>query len=114
MRTLSEIIDECKLNGEPSYDELKYSVLVLTAIANTLSYELNDLYYEGKMPNDLIREMKLKNGICTMYRNALNKSPKEFIGWRNDPENPQYQKFHFVASKLVEKALDGTLPNQKK
>jgi hypothetical protein len=49
-----------------------------------------------------------------MYHDALNKSPKEYLGWNNDPENPDYQKFHAMGSKLVDKALRGELPNQKK
>jgi len=39
---------------------------------------------------------------------------KEWLGWNNDPENPDYQRFHAIGSKLVEKALRGELPNQKK
>jgi hypothetical protein len=48
-----------------------------------------------------------------MYGKALNKSPKEYLGWNNDPENPEYQKFHAMGSRLVDKALRGELPNQK-
>lgn len=113
MRNLFEIIEECKLNGRPDYEELRYSVLVMTGILNMVNHELIKLYVEGKMPNEIIRKMKLENGICTMYRKALNKSPKEYLGWNNDPENPEYQKFHTMGTKLVEMALKGELPNQK-
>ena len=114
MRNLSEIIEQCKMNGNPDYDELKYSVLVMTGILNMANRELTKLYVEGKMPNEFMRKMKLDSGVCTMYRTALNKSPKDYLGWNNDPENPEYQRFHAIGTKLVNKALKNELPNQKK
>lgn len=114
MRNLSDIVEDCKTNVRPDYEELRYSVLVMTGMLNLVNGELTRLYDEGKMPSELIRKMKLDGGICTMYGKALNKSPKEYLGWNNDPENPEYQRFHAMGSKLVEKALKNELPNQKK
>lgn len=114
MRNLSEIIDDCKTNGRPDYEELRYSVLVMTGILNLVNSELTKLYVEGKMPPEFIRKLKLDGGICSMYGKALNKSPKDYLGWNHDPENPEYQRFHAMCNKLVEKNLKGELPNQKK
>jgi hypothetical protein len=105
MKNLSDIIEDCKLNKKPDYEELKYAVLVMAGILNLTNSELIRLYVEGKMPSEFIRNMKLKGGVCTMYRNALNKSPKDYLGWNNDPENPEYQKFHNLGNKLVEKFI---------
>ncbi len=113
MRNLSDIIEDCKLNKRPDYNELRYSLLVMTGVLNMVNNELIKLYVEGKMPNELVRKLKL-DGICTMYRKALNKPPKEYLGWNSDPENPEFQKFYAMVSKLVEKALKGELPNQRK
>ena len=113
MRILLDIIEDCKTNGRPDYEELRYSLLVMTGVLNMVDGELTRLYVEGKMPSEFIRKMKLDGGICNMYHNALNKPPKEYLGWNNDPENPDYQKFHAIGSKLVDKALKGELPNQK-
>lgn len=70
------------------------------------------LLREKPMP-DFIKKMKLDNSF-NMCKTALNKPPKEYLGWSNDPENPEYQRFHKMGMKLVEKALKGELPNQKK
>jgi len=113
MRNLADIIEDCKTNGKPDYEELRYSVLVMTGVLNLVNNELVKLYVEGKIPNELIRKMKL-DGICSMYGKALNKSPKEYLGWNNDPKNPDYQRFHKIGMKLVDKALKGELPNQRK
>lgn len=112
MRNLSQIIEDCKTNGRPDYEELRYSLLVMTGVLNMVNGELGKLYVEGKMPNELVRKLKI-NGICSMYSKALNKPPKEYLGWNMDPENPEYQRFHAIGTKLVDKALKGELPNQK-
>ncbi|OPX46407.1 hypothetical protein CLHUN_02230 [Ruminiclostridium hungatei] len=113
MRNLSEIIEDCKSNARPDYEELRYSVLVMTGVLNLVNHELTKLYVEGKMPPEFIRKLNLDGGICSMYGKALNKPPKEYLGWNHDPENPEFQKFYAMGSKLVDKALNGELPNQK-
>lgn len=110
MRNLSEIIEDCKLNKRPSTDELRYAVIALTSLTNMASGTLREFYKDDTNPLD---KMRIEN-IHKAYSTALNKSPKEWLGWNNDPENPEYQRFHAMGSKLVDKALRGELPNQKK
>lgn len=112
MRNLYDIIEDCKTNGRPDYDELRYALLVMTGVLNMVNGELSRLYVEGKMPNEFIRKLKC-DGICSMYHKALNKPPKEYLGWDGDPKNPEYQRFHKAGMKLVDMALKGELPNQK-
>jgi hypothetical protein len=113
MRTLYEIIEDCKTDKRPEYDELRYALLVMTGILNLVNHELCDLYISGKMPTELIRKFKISS-VCSMYGKALGKSPKEYLGWHNDPENPEYQKFHELGNRIVEKALNCELPNQRR
>lgn len=110
MRNLSEIIEDCKLNKKPSVDELRYSVIALTSLMNMANSKLLQFYKDDAKP---FNKMMIEN-VHNAYRTALNKSPKEWLGWNNDPENPDYQRFHTLGSKLVDKALKGELPNQKK
>lgn len=35
---------------------------------------------------------------------AMDKSPKDWVGWSNDPSNPDYQKMRATAFKVFEKA----------
>ncbi|NLK98125.1 MAG: hypothetical protein GX272_08625 [Epulopiscium sp.] len=110
MRNLNEIIEDCQLNKMPSADELRYAVLVLTRLMNLAMQVLHAIY---KKDTDTLNKMRIEN-VHNVYNAALNKSPKEFLGWDNDPENSEYQKFHALASKLMDKAMKGELPNQKK
>ncbi|WHH59140.1 hypothetical protein [Petroclostridium sp. X23] len=113
MRTLSEIIEITKTNGKPDYEELRYSVLVLTALLNMDHRKLRETLLAEKPRQEFIRKLEAENSF-NMYKTALNKSPKDYLGWNNDPENPEYQRFHAIGSKLVDKALKGELPNQKR
>jgi len=109
MRTLVEIIEDCKLNKEPSIDELRYAVIALTSIINMTTSTLMELY---KKDMNVLEKKRLEN-TYNAYSTVLNKSPKEWLGWNNDPENPAYQKLYSIGSKLLDKALKGELPNQK-
>jgi hypothetical protein len=105
---MSEIIEDCKLNKPVDNAELKYSVIALTSLMNMAISALDGFYNKDMKIFD---KMHIEN-VHTAYRTVLNKSPKEWLGWNNDPENPDYQRFYAMGSRLVEKALKGELPNQ--
>jgi hypothetical protein len=109
MRTLNEIIEAIQLNQTVTHDEAIYSVLVLTRIANDISYKFGDLLCNGW--SDSKKEL-FKRQKTSMYGRALNNPPDRFLGWDNDPKNHDYQAFHKMAQKLADKAIDGELPNQ--
>lgn len=110
MRTLDEIIESVKLNEKPTYDELRYSLLVMVYVANDLSRWYRELLMGTMKPI----MMELKRRDESLYSKALRKPPKDFLGRDNDPANPDYQKFHAWGMKLLDAAINGKLPNQKK
>lgn len=118
-RSLSEIIEEVKTNKRPAYDELRYAVLALESLRWFTLSALRDLAeYERAHPDKvgfLIHSAgwQLEEDFQRVKR-AMRSQPKNWVGKDNDPENPEYQKFHAMAIKLAEKALAGELPNQKK
>jgi hypothetical protein len=109
MRTLSEIIESVKTNEKPDYEELRYALIAMTYLMNDTSRWYRELLM-GKMSPLMIEFMKKEN----RYGKALAMSPKEYIGWSNDPENPKYQQEHAVFQKIFDKAMKGELPNQKR
>lgn len=113
MRNLIDIVEEVKDNGRPDYEELRYAVLVYSFMLGMDHRNLIEELSKEKETPKFVRDMRLKNSH-DMYRTALNKSPKEYLGWNNDPENPEYQRFHKIGNKLVDMALKGELPNQKR
>jgi len=109
MRNMSEIIEDCKLNKAVDNEELIYTVLTLVYLTNMSISTLRDFYEDGI---NIFKKMRIDNA-SNAYSAALGKSPKDFVGWNNDPKNPEYQKFHELGNKLFEKASNGELPNQK-
>ncbi|MCK9220880.1 MAG: hypothetical protein M0P47_12650 [Bacteroidales bacterium] len=111
MKTLSEIIDDCQLNNAIDNESLTYAVLALNSLSNFKSNLIYRIY--EKESTDRFDKMKIDN-IHKTTKSAMSKTPKEWLGWENDPQNPEYQKFHALGLKLMQKALNGELPNQKK
>lgn len=107
MRTLFEIIEEVKDGGKPDYDELRYALLAYQSMFvmdhNKL---LNELTSE-KETKPFIKKMMAQNSF-DMYKKALNKSPKEWLGPNYDPDNPDCQKFHKMAGKLFDKVINNS------
>jgi hypothetical protein len=110
MKNLSEIIENCKLDKSVDNEDLQYAVIALTKIANMGASTIRHLYKEEARLSDKLR----CENFHKAYNSALNKHPKEWIGWNDDPKNPEYQKFYAWGGKLIEKAIKGELPNQKR
>ena len=104
MRTLIEIIELIKDGGEPTREELYYSVLALEAL-NT--FDTKDFHEMLRHPNSkLLTPEWLASESWRRHKMALNKSPKEWVGWNNDPHNPDYQKMRGFHKRLLDKVLN--------
>lgn len=104
MRTLLEIVEDIKDGKKPDYEELRYAVLVYSWI---FSIEHNNyievLLSEKEIPKH-VKKLKADSSFA-MYKTALNTSPKEYLGWRNDPDNPEYQKFRKKGNKFLDMVM---------
>lgn len=101
MRNLSEIIGDVKDGKKPEYEELRYALLVYEFMFNMDHKNLRDALSNEKM-NPIVNKIKAENSF-TMFKNALNKSPKEYLGWNSDPSNPEYQKLRKIGTNLIDK-----------
>lgn len=108
MKKLIDIIEAVKNNEKPDYDELRYAVLALSALKTFDSMAIGKLAEgerEKKKPFLMYSaEWQFKESFNRNKR-ALDKSPKEWIGWDNDPENPEYQKRRKISIKILNKFL---------
>ena len=101
MRKLIDIIEDVKDNKKPDYEELRYALLVYDFMFNMDHRALRENLLSDREIPKFIKELKAQNSH-DMAKNALNKSPKEYLGWNNDPENPEYQKFRRMGNKLLD------------
>lgn len=102
-KTLSEIIDEIRNGGKPDYEDMKYAVCALDALLTFDRMALSNLAeaeQNGKKPI-LTRSAKWQyKEYFNRTKRALEKPPKEWVGWNNDPENPEFQSRRKLANKI--------------
>ena len=111
MRTLGEISEAVRSNERPDYEELRYAVLAyqaLTTFDSRALMRLSEAEREQKKP-------MLSNSAVFQYREhftrfklALAKSPQEWVGWNNDPANPEFQKHRAIGLKLLDRFTSNT------
>jgi len=101
MRTLLEIIETTKDGETPAPDETYWAMLALSALSAFDSQDFHRLLYKGT--NDILTPQVLGESRHQRWKAALGKSPKEWVGWNNDPSNPDYQKFRTMAFGLLDK-----------
>ena len=105
MRTLNEIIESAKDGNMPSHEECYWAMLCYNSMFNIDHRQLREALLAEKLAPEFIRNLKAETSF-KMYKNALNKSPKEFMGPSNDPNNPEYQKFRTMGNKIIDKIIN--------
>jgi hypothetical protein len=88
MRKLIDIIEDVKDGGKPDYEELRYSVIALDAL---LFFDHKNLLEITKDTKEIFLKLRQEESF-RRFKMALDKPPKDFVGWNNDPDNPGYQK----------------------
>ncbi len=104
MRTLSEIIESAKDGNMPSHEECYWAMLCYSWLLNADHRQLREALLAEKPAPEFIRKLKAENSF-NMYKSALNKTPKEFMGPSNDPSNSEYQKFRKIGTKILDKII---------
>ena len=103
MRNLREIIEAVKDNGTATDDELRYALVAMSAL----------MHYDRKALQKLA-EGKIKGKTFLSYdpefqwsehwertRNAMDKSPREWVGASHDPKSEEYQETRRRMKKIV-------------
>ena len=104
---ISEIIETVKENKIVNYDDLKYALLSIDALWQFDSRTIQDLATRYKDSKIYTSEFAWKESF-RRNKTALNQDPKTFVGWNNDPANPEYQKRRKTAIKIIDKIIEKT------
>lgn len=102
MRTLYEIVESAKDGQMPSHEECYWAMLALDAMLIIDHTSLRDILTRDKELSPLFKKMKAENSH-NMFRNALNKSPKDWLGPNHDPSNPECQRMRKIAFGVLAK-----------
>lgn len=92
-QTLGEIIEAVRNGERPDYDDLRYAICALDALAtfDRLAFvALAEAENKGLKP--ILTRSAVFQWEMNFNRNkvALSKPPKEYVGWNNDPDNPEF------------------------
>ena len=103
MHTLIEIIEMIKDGGEPTREELYYTVLALEALS---VFDGRALQRLAEKESKFITPQQQFEESWNRWKRAYAKSPKEWVGWDNDPHNPERQKEREFHKKLYNKVVE--------
>ena len=93
--TLYEIIEFVKSNKSVDKEDMIYTILALDGLWFFEMRAIRDLAEakRGVRPSVLNGDpIHQEKESFRRAKQALNKNPKEWVGWNNDPKNPDYQK----------------------
>ena len=108
MRKLSEIVEAVQGNEQVTEEELRYALCAVNALAGFDTRALRKLYsaeVEGKRPFLVNSAVYQADESHKRWKAALAMPPKEFVGWNDDPVNPDYQERRRASAALFEKVI---------
>lgn len=111
MRTLGNIVEAVQRNERPDYEELRYAVLALQALStfDRMAFmKLAETEREQRKPLLTRSAVWQWEEFFNRIKRAMEKSPKEWVGWNNDPENPEFQERRSIALKIYQRCA-GTI-----
>jgi len=109
-KTLGEIIDAVRDGERPDYEDLRYAVCAMDALMTFDRMALSSLHQaeaEGQ------RRILTRSAIWQSEENynrvkrALEKPPKEYVGWSNDPDNPEFLERRRKSIRAMKSLLEG-------
>lgn len=106
MKNLSDVIQHVMDGGKPEYDELRYSLLAMSSLSVFNRQAFMKLAEAEKLGKKPFMTSSANWQFEEHYRReqaALSKSPKECVGWNNDPENPEFLKRRKISQKIMSK-----------
>lgn len=113
MRSLDLIIEDLKSGKDITYTECRYALLVYEGLLNLDHSRLLDITHSAK-PVVAAELQRIGEQSHNRIQMALSRPPDDYLGWNNDPKNPDYQKTRAIGLKIVQAAIEGRLPNQHK
>ncbi|MDD2885303.1 MAG: hypothetical protein PHT48_09695 [Dechloromonas sp.] len=93
MKNLGDIIEMVRNGEKPDYEELRYAICAMDALMTfdrMALMKLAEAENDGKQPFLTYSAKYQYEENFNRVKRALEKSPKEFVGWNNDPENPEF------------------------
>ena len=96
-RTLVEIVEGAKDGERPTAEECYWAMLALDALTH---FDRDALM---RLIDESARVEIAANESLRRFKQAMQIEPRAYMGWSNDPANPEYQKGRQMAQRILEK-----------
>ena len=100
-RTLSEIINAVRDGKDATRDEMRYAICALDALGTF------DRMAIEKAAKDSPAAWARFEDCFNRTKRALSTPPKKYVGWNNDPDNPEFVRRRQMGKRLVDKLFMG-------
>lgn len=104
--TLNQIIERIRSGEKPDYDDLRYAICAMDALTTfdrQAFMKLSSAEEENKPPRMTTSAKWQWEEHFNRHKRAGEKPPKEYVGWNNDPDNPEFQSRRNVAKRIVDR-----------
>ena len=104
MRKLRQIINMVRDGERPDYEELRYAICALEALSTLDIQALSKLAQaemDGQKPILTRSAVHQYEEHFNRNKRALDTDPKNYVGWNNDPDNPEFLSRRKMAMRLV-------------
>lgn len=109
MKTLSEIVNAVRDGERPDYEDLRYAICALEALQvfdTQALMKLAEAERGGEKPFMTTSARWQWEEHFNRQKRARAKPPKEYVGWNNDPENPEFLARRATANKFMAKVFE--------
>lgn len=109
MQTLHEIINAVRDGEQVDYDSLRYAVCAMDALStfDRMAFmKLAEAEREGKKPFLTTSAQWQWEEHFNRQKRAGGTAPKDYVGWNNDPDNPEFRARRATAKKVMNRAVE--------
>lgn len=107
-KTLREIIEAVRDGERPEYDDLRYAICAMSALSifdRQAFMKLAEAERESKKPFMVTSAQWQWEEHFNRTKRAMAKAPKEYVGWNNDPDNPEFLERRKHATRLMDRII---------
>ena len=106
MKKLGEIINQCKDGGKPTADEARLAICAMDALMvfDSIFHSRRAAREDSGKKTDPFSAMHDYTDRFNRVKNAMGKTPLEWLGDTNNPDRPQVQARRKISAKVMEAA----------
>jgi hypothetical protein len=115
MKTLTEIIDAVRDGKHPEYEELRYAICAMSALQTFDRLAFMRLAQAERDHEKVFMPTSAQWQWAehfNRHKRAGGKPPKEYVGWNNDPDNPEFLARRKVSNRIMETMIAAAQPTE--